>query len=492
VQSSREEINAQAIGNAFYGLQGMSSESSEVRTVLSALAKKVSMCSEDLTVQEIGNALYGLQGMSSDSSEVREVLSALTIKIHTCKGNLDAQAVGNAFYGLQGMSNDNSEVRNVLSALTTKVHSCTENLTAQNIGNSFLGLQGMTSDCSEIYDVLSALSTKLYACKEKLNAQNVGNAFYGLQGLSWMKNSPDFMSVISFLRLQVKTIVDDFSKAVDQFSGDSSVPNTSTNELVPVPNTPTNELVPVPNTPTIDLVTLCQSLIYLLPEISANIDMKVCKDLEEMNLMLRDELAFRKTGKDIYYNDLGFQSLAEKRMYDVASKVVRTTGTITHANIHLFDLFESDIILILPSNNNSKDIIINIEVDGIYHKHEKKIIFCDRKDKHLKSKGVYVSRIDVSDMDKMNNIELEQWVLQVISNAKSIDLDISMSGGTSGYTYENIPDSLNISLVKNQSTMKDMIPFKPKRYISEEQKNINNARARERRLRLKLEKENRE
>ena len=109
--------------------------------------------------------------------------------------------------------------------------------------------------------------------------------------------------------------------------------------------------------------------------------------------------------------------------------------------------------------NNSKDIIINIEVDGIYHKHEKKIIFCDRKDKHLKSKGVYVSRIDVSVMDKMNDIELEQWVLQVISNVKAITLDMSMLGGTSGYRYEKNTDSLNTSLVGNQSTTKDMIPF---------------------------------
>jgi hypothetical protein len=46
--------------------------------VLSALAMKVDSCKEDLNAQALGNALYGLQRMSSDHVEVRDVFSALS------------------------------------------------------------------------------------------------------------------------------------------------------------------------------------------------------------------------------------------------------------------------------------------------------------------------------------------------------------------------------------------------------------------------------
>jgi hypothetical protein len=61
--------------------------------------------------EESGNGLYGLQDMSSNSSEIRDLLSSLAIKVRSCKEELSAQGVGNALYGMQGMSSDCSEVR---------------------------------------------------------------------------------------------------------------------------------------------------------------------------------------------------------------------------------------------------------------------------------------------------------------------------------------------------------------------------------------------
>jgi hypothetical protein len=42
----------------------MSSEYIEVRDLLSVLFTKVCCCEEDLKAQELGNALYGLQGIA--------------------------------------------------------------------------------------------------------------------------------------------------------------------------------------------------------------------------------------------------------------------------------------------------------------------------------------------------------------------------------------------------------------------------------------------
>ena len=71
IKLSKGLLDAQAIGNALYGLQGMSSDSKEVRGMLVVLTEKMKLSKELLNAQEIGNALYGLQGMSS---EVKEVL----------------------------------------------------------------------------------------------------------------------------------------------------------------------------------------------------------------------------------------------------------------------------------------------------------------------------------------------------------------------------------------------------------------------------------
>ena len=46
--------------------------------MLRALTAQVSSCNEPLKPQEVGNALYGLQGMSSKSSEVRKMLRAIS------------------------------------------------------------------------------------------------------------------------------------------------------------------------------------------------------------------------------------------------------------------------------------------------------------------------------------------------------------------------------------------------------------------------------
>jgi hypothetical protein len=342
----------------------------------------------------VGNALYGLQGMSSDCSEVRDVLSSLAIKVRSCREDLDAQAMGNALYGLQGMSSDCSEVRDVLSSLAIKVRSCKEDLSAQAVGNALYGLQGMSSDCSEVRDVLSSLAIKVGRCREDLNAQAVGNALYGLYGVVWIGSAPNFLSVLSFLNQQVNIIANSFS--LKESVGSRII--------------------------TKELVILCQSLTLLLPEISEFLDIKDYTNLERLNNLIKSELSCRKQNGDNFYKSAEFQSKSEKRMHKIAMKFSEDTPIEVHNNLHLFDLFESDTTLRIPINGDHiNKTIINIEVDGIHHRNEKKILFCKRKDKYLKSKGVFVFRMNVFQMDNMKDIEIEEWILSIIS---SIGLEI--------------------------------------------------------------------
>jgi hypothetical protein len=101
----------------------MSSEYPEIREILSAVVLKVESCRETLTAQAVGNALYGLQGLSSDYSEVREILSALVPIVKSCSEAVDGQAVGNALYGLQGVR-DEIESFSILESLYHQRQNC--------------------------------------------------------------------------------------------------------------------------------------------------------------------------------------------------------------------------------------------------------------------------------------------------------------------------------------------------------------------------------
>ena len=107
----------QEVGSALYGMQGMSNEHGEVRTLLIILAVKIADCREILAGTSLSCALYGLQGMTSDSPEVRTILKALTDIIADKQIQLDLRNVANAVYGMQGMNCEHTEVQLLFAAL---------------------------------------------------------------------------------------------------------------------------------------------------------------------------------------------------------------------------------------------------------------------------------------------------------------------------------------------------------------------------------------
>ena len=54
-------MTSQAIGDALYGIQGMSSNVDEVLQLVGELAKKIATTGAVLTPRDIGRALFGLQ-----------------------------------------------------------------------------------------------------------------------------------------------------------------------------------------------------------------------------------------------------------------------------------------------------------------------------------------------------------------------------------------------------------------------------------------------
>ena len=169
---------------ALYGLQGMSSEHLEVRSLLVVLTGKTMDCQQKFNAQAVSNALYGLQSMSSEHPEVRSLLGVLTGKLEAFEGKLTAQNVGNAMYGLQGMSSEHPEVRSLLVVLVGKLEGFEGKLTAPSVGNALYGLQGMSSEHVEVRSLLVVLADEVAGCQQILTAEQGVLALRGLQGMN--------------------------------------------------------------------------------------------------------------------------------------------------------------------------------------------------------------------------------------------------------------------------------------------------------------------
>ena len=96
--------------------------------------------------QNFGNALYGMKSMSSNSEEVRHLLSSIAHLMKTSNANMNGQNLGNALYGIQRMDETHDEVKLILSALAHQLMTTPSKLSGLDIGMSLYGLRSMAGN----------------------------------------------------------------------------------------------------------------------------------------------------------------------------------------------------------------------------------------------------------------------------------------------------------------------------------------------------------
>ncbi len=194
-------LNVQAIGNALYGLQKMDATSLAAQGLVAALKTKILDSGAILNAQAIGNALYGLQKMDATSLAVQDLVAALKTKIECSNAILNAQHIGMALYGLQKMDATSPAVQDLVTALKTKILDSGAILNAQAIGNALYGLQNMDATSLAVQDLVAALKTKIVDSDAVLNAQEIGNALYGLQKMD--ATSPAVQDLVAALKTKI-------------------------------------------------------------------------------------------------------------------------------------------------------------------------------------------------------------------------------------------------------------------------------------------------
>ena len=415
---------AQTVGNALYSLKGMESDCIEVRVVLQALLPKIAECSDEFSAQNACNCLYGLQGMFSDYKEVLSILQALSPKIAACRQPFTAQELGNAIYGLQGMNSDCIEVRSILGLLNPKLKECKEKLAVKNVANILYGMQSMDSDCSDVCGLLSSLAPKIRECKGPFNQQAVGSALYGLQGMKG--TSTEVGSVISALVPLIYTgnealDVREIGNGLYGLQGVGSQPGTPLllDYLFKQLEQLTTATSGLNDMRTDQLFYLCQIFTLTLPEIEKSLGAKSKKWKIALEL-ISTELKNRRDTDDKFFNPRKIRSTNEEFVHSAASTLFNNSKVLMSFNGYLFGLFETDLVLKIPSPRNPDGFFLNIELSGVYHERRKRKRFVELRDKHLQSKGVVIERVDILTLRQMDEGDLMKWFLSKVTDASQL------------------------------------------------------------------------
>lgn len=214
------QLDHQAVGNALYGLRGMSSGTSVVSATIGLIAEAVCNCKDNLDVRELSSGLYGLQNMNCASPAVLRLLPALTRKVEGVRGSWTGQSLGMALFGLRDMSSEYCEVRDLIAALTRSLGRFQGPFPVTSAALALHGLREMSSDCAEVKALLGTLAGKLRndLCESRRSwtGHEVAVAFQGFRSLSDCPEGIDLLGAFVD-RLKSHSSVSEFSLTDEQF-----------------------------------------------------------------------------------------------------------------------------------------------------------------------------------------------------------------------------------------------------------------------------------
>lgn len=416
-----EAFQSKSLSRAVRGMKGMSSDRREVRSLIALLAAKIRKNDEEWSALSITMVFLGIQRMT-DCPEVLELLSAIVAKVRNLKVEMESQQIGDCLYGLQDLTDKSTAVRNVLFALNVELRKGKSVFTPKAVCDSLYGLQNMKPESGDLLDVFSILSQKMRMIPEELKftVLDISNALYGLQGLLGKDNELAFLSVLDVLckRAQhVKEEHSDGAASVDcAVKSDSQEHSVGSEKEISSKNT-VSETVEN-ETQMSDLISLHQSMLFFLNEHQNNLDEKRFTEIKCVIDDVTNILDRTKNGGDVILKKDIIKNDNIGKISEVASKLL---GNIENANIlqneALFNAFDTCLLLLLP--HNEKTITINIEIDSVSNKKEKKKLYRNRRDSYLTANGVSIIRIHESKIDGMLESDIETWLNKNISDIKN-------------------------------------------------------------------------
>lgn len=427
LQSCTDAFTASDISNFLYGLKGMSSTCSAVRTVLLVFVLKITSCNETFTPTQVSKCLYGLQGMSCDSIEVRTVLFALVSKVKNCVGEFTLHEIGLSLYGLQGVWGK------------IEGYSLSEYFYSQLL---MLGGGGGVSGSGGVIgggDVMGNTVDK--------NENNADNKNDGINDVDHNKmkkeNMKNLINKFNFQHSSAEDITSVTKHLIVLKESLDAVQEDKSKKWSCISDVLVNE-IPRKKTAKDPFFENKNILSDFLSEISGNDHLTELRIKTESSI----DLEVPKNVKDDDGKDVTEEKNETKTILTLAEKVFEKYADDSvriYSNVLIENIFESDIILRVSVENkreikvmrnskiseikkselspyekidkNDKSFFyINIEIDGVVDKPEKKQKFSFLRDQYLKSQGLYIVRVNVSDLNKVDEKEKEQWLIKMVDH----------------------------------------------------------------------------
>ena len=182
----RFHSHASMISSALMGLQMMSSDTAEVRSLLSALVIKIQSENHVFTAMELSYCVFGLQNMTTDSIEVQELLSVLTEKFDTCPYMFSCRDISMSAFGIRRMQSSCPVIRKLVLSIASKIDESADFMDASNVVLFMQAIRNMGSDVTEVVKLLDAFTRKLDVSTCLLNRREM---HYAMQGLQKMNDS---------------------------------------------------------------------------------------------------------------------------------------------------------------------------------------------------------------------------------------------------------------------------------------------------------------
>jgi hypothetical protein len=107
-------------------------------------------------------------------------------------------------------------------------------------------------------------------------------------------------------------------------------------------------------------------------------------------------------------------------VHSVVKTLLDKSKILVSFNGYLFGLFETDLVLKIPTGDSVGQFFLNIEMIGVYHKPQKRERFCAIRDRYLRSRGVIIVRADSLKLRQMEDGDLMMWLLLQIDEATKL------------------------------------------------------------------------
>ena len=375
---NENDANPASVRRALVGLTTMCCmDSHEVRGMLSLIAEAIEICPDDsyFSMYSMSRIFFALQNKSSETLEVRDILSALYNKrerMSWCE--ITPLSFGYVLYGFHNMSSDHIEVRKWANYFASINFNGDVVFDKYTLGRMFYGMQNMSNvskeggSVPELENLLNSVMNALdHADSKSLHCPiTIAQILYGLQ------------------RFELKNIAH-IRRLEGLFASLKDIANTCqfTDKKRPV-----SELM----SPYQSIAFLKQQHAHLITSLSRyGVEEVIDEAFQVLGNCIQNIIS------DKSFSNKKTRSASEHRLFGVVLRAVADDNRAIVTFNDILHGFEADVVIHITGGDAESAVkrVINLEIDGSPHLNYRTKRFCELRDKVLASHGVIVIRANL-------------------------------------------------------------------------------------------------